>query len=381
MKIGLVCPYNMARGGAVKEIVIDMRAGLKARGHEVKIITGRPQALNDLDAEDTLFVGHVTDFRSPTHTLASFAVSNESGEVERLIAAENFDVLHFHEPGLPILSRQILEQSNSVNIATFHAKLPDTLMSQTIGKVVTPYLRSIFKDLDELVVGSHAAADYVRTLTRKEVHYIPNGVNLEQYKYTKRAIPGSPKKLLYIGRLEYRKGVKYLLQAYHLLSQELEDVSLILAGDGPDRRKLELLAETLALPNVTFMGYVDHALKLRLLSEADLFCAPSIFGESFGLVLIEAMATGLVTVAGDNPGYAAVMQELGSVSVVNPHDAREFARRLQLLLCEESLRILWRDWAREYVKQFDYDQIINQYEALYVRALREHGKPVLLPKA
>jgi phosphatidylinositol alpha-mannosyltransferase len=120
------------------------------------------------------------------------------------------------------------------------------------------------------------------------------------------------------------------------------------------------------------MGFVSEEVKLQLLAEADLFCSPAVYGESFGIVLLEAMAAGVVTVAGDNSGYASVMQELGAVSLVNPRDAPEFARRLRLLLNEQPLRKLWRDWAQKYVQQFSYDQIVQQYEDFYVEVLRSH---------
>jgi phosphatidylinositol alpha-mannosyltransferase len=370
MKIGLICPYNVARGGAVQEIVKDMQVGLSKRGHTVKIITGRPRDISGIDTTNMMFVGKVTDFKSPTHTLASFTLSGDAEADARAIETEKFDVLHFHEPGLPLIGKQMLDRSTSVNVATFHAKLPDTIMSKTIAKVVTPYLRSILDDLDELTVGSESAADYIRTLTDRPLHYIPNGVDLEMFKPVPRHAPGDHKKILFIGRLEHRKGVKYLLRAFEVLSRGRDDVELIIAGDGPDREKLELQAADLNLKHVTFMGYIDHATKLRLLAEADLFCSPAIFGESFGLVLLEAMATGLVTVAGDNPGYAGVMRDRGILSLVNPHDTADFARRLELLLENEDLRKSWRTWALEYVKQYDYRKIMIQYEAQYEQALK-----------
>lgn len=371
MKIGLICPYNVARGGAVQEIVKDMQIGLSKRGHEVKIITGRPRDVSGIDTTHMMFVGKVTDFKSPTHTLASFTMSSDAEADARAVEAEKFDVLHFHEPGLPLIGKQILDRSTSVNVATFHAKLPDTVMSKTIAKVVTPYLRSILDDLDELTVGSESAADYIRTLTDRPLHYIPNGVDLEMFKPVPRKAPGERKTILYIGRLEHRKGVKYLLRAFALLTRGRDDIDLIIAGDGPDREKLEFLAADLELKNVQFLGYIDHETKLRLLAEADLFCSPAIFGESFGLVLLEAMATGLVTVAGDNPGYAGVMQDRGVISLVNPHDAADFARRLQLLLENEAVRESWRAWALEYVKRYDYRKIMLQYESQYEQALEK----------
>ena len=113
---------------------------------------------------------------------------------------------------------------------------------------------------------------------------------------------------------------------------------------------------------------------MQLLHDADLFCSPALFGESFGIVLLESMATGTVCVAGNNSGYIDVMQGLGALSIANPEDAEEFARRLDLLLHQEDLRHLWQQWAKDYVQQFNYPTVVSQYEALYEEALKQHGK-------
>lgn len=372
MKIGLVCPYNIAVGGGVQEIVRAQYYELKRRGHAVKVITPQPRDGSGLPGEDILFVGAATDFRSPTHTSLQVAASVDGEVIQQMLEHEAFDILHFHEPWVPVLSRQILTRSNTVNIATFHAKVPETLMSRTVIRVVTPYMKSVLKYLHEFTAVSDSAAEYVSSLSDVPITIIPNGIDLKHYTWHVKPATDSPKVILYIGRLERRKGVKYLLQAYSLLIQQDPDVTLIIAGDGPDREKLELLAEDLKLTNVNFLGYISDELKLELLHQADIFCSPAVYGESFGIVLLEAMASGVVAVAGNNSGYASVMQELGAVSLVNPHDASEFARRLQLLLNEPKLRKLWQSWAKEYVQQFSFPNVIDRYEALYKEALKQH---------
>lgn len=375
MKIGLVCPYNFARGGGVQEIVLAMYKELKLRGHQVKVITPQPREDVEMPIEDVLFVGAATNFRSPTHTSLQVSASGDGDDIAQMLKQEQFDVLHFHEPWIPVLSRQILTRSTSVNIATFHAVVPETLMSRTVIKVVTPYLKSVLKYLHELTAVSVPGSEYAASLTDQSIRIIPNGIDLEKYKH-KKVEKNHKKTILYIGRLERRKGVKYLLQAYDMLVQENPELQLIIAGDGPDREKLELLAEDLKLPNVSFLGYISEELKLQLLAEATVFCSPAVFGESFGIVLLESMATGTVCVAGNNSGYAEVMQDLGAVSIVNPHDRLEFARRLELLLYNEPLRNLWADWASDYVQQFDWPKVVDRYEELYREALQQHGKSV-----
>lgn len=376
MKIGLVCPYSIARGGAVQEIVRAQRAELAKRGHDVRIIAPQPRDISDIDLTGVIFVGSASDFRSPMGTTTAVSSSIDDEALEQMLETEKFDILHFHEPWQPFLSRQILTRSSSVNIATFHAKIPETFMSRTIVRVVTPYTKGILKYLHELTAVSDAAVEYVSTLTDQPITIIPNAIDLKHYKLPPKPVqkaPDEPKTILFVGRLERRKGVKYLLQAYELLEQENDNVRLIIAGNGPNREKLESLATELGLKNVTFLGYVDDETKVELMQTADLLCAPAIFGESFGIVLLEAMACGAVLVAGDNSGYVSVMRDTGALSLVNPHDTVEFARRLNLLLEDEGLRAVWQKWAKEYVKQFSYAHIMDQYEELYASALKEHG--------
>jgi phosphatidylinositol alpha-mannosyltransferase len=290
-----------------------------------------------------------------------------------MLEQERFDVLHFHEPWVPVLSRQILSRSNTVNVATFHAKLPETIVSRTMAKVITPYTKPLLRHIDAFTAVSEAAAEYLLSLADVSVEIIPNGVDLKYFRKkvtTGERNPKDPKTILYVGRLEHRKGVKYLIRAFAELQSRQPQVRLLIAGDGPDREKLEMEVAELGLKHVEFLGFIEEERKRRLLQESDLFCSPAIFGESFGIVLLEAMASNLVVVAGDNPGYESVMQGLGKLSVIDPKDASAFAHRLQLMLFDDDLRALWKKWAKDYVRQFDYPKVVDRYEAVYETAIQ-----------
>ena len=372
MKIGLVCPYNIVKGGGVQEIVKALQSGLEKRGHEAVIITPRPRE-STKRVKNVIFVGAATDFRSPLATTSQLSASVDGDEIDEILEREKFDILHFHEPWVPMLSRQILSRSNCVNVATFHAKLPETVMTRTMAKVVTPYTKSVLKYLHEFTAVSEAAQDYLRTMTDEPVSIIPNGIDTHQFHVPRKMVERKEKNILYLGRLEKRKGVNYLLQSFAELSAKRSNVKLIIAGDGVDRQKLEITAQEIGIEKkVKFLGYISETRKKKLLHDTDLFCSPAIYGESFGIVLLEAMASGLVTVAGNNPGYSAVLQGLGSVSLVNPKDTHEFAKRLELLLFEPELRKLWRDWAKESVPQYDYEKVVDQYEEVYKAACKKY---------
>lgn len=377
MKVGLVCPYSINEHGGVLEVVLALKDGLEKRGHKVKIITPQPRKHNGGPPKDVLFVGTSVDFRtlSFSDTTSQVSSTDDNEKIDAMLAEEKFDILHFHEPWMPLLSRQLLQRSKCVNVGTFHAKVTTAMTSRAILKVVAPYLKSVLKYLHVLTAVSDSGAEYAADMTDQPITIIPNGIDLKKYK-KKPAAKSSKKErpmILYVGRLERRKGTRYLLQAFQLFAQDNPDVELVIAGDGPDRERLEMMADDLKLKNVSFLGFISEDLKMELLSKADLFCSPAVTGESFGIVLLEAMAAGTVTVAGNNSGYIDVMGEVGGISIVNPLDTEEFARRLGLLMHEQPLRKLWEDWAAEYVKQFDYPHVVEQYEELYQDALKQHG--------
>lgn len=363
MKIGLVCPYNLFKGGGVQECVLAMQHELAKRGHDVLIITFRPRDFDGRVPAYVRMLGRGRDVKSPFSTTAQISVTVDMDQVDELFDNEQFDVLHFHEPWVPLLSHQLLTRSRAKNIATFHAKLPDTVMSRTIEKVITPYTKSLLKYFSTMTAVSESAATYVRTLTDRDIEIVPNGIDLSKYPKAA-AVPTSNQTIFYIGRLEKRKGVKFLLKAVKQLHHTNPNVRLVIAGDGPDRQSLERYAQEHAIP-AEFLGRVSEAEKLKQLHHARVFCSPAHYGESFGIVLLEAMASGLPVVAGDNPGYASVLQDTGRLSLVDPRNTSEFARKLDLMMHDAGVRQAWQEWASQAVKQYDYPLILDQYESLY----------------
>ena len=144
---------------------------------------------------------------------------------------------------------------------------------------------------------------------------------------------------------------------------------MIIAGDGPNRRNLEELTKKYHLNAVKFLGKVDEITKIDLLKKSDLFCSPAIYGESFGVVLLEAMASSVVIVAGDNSGYRDVMKSVGQLSIVNVQDTASFASRLEMMLYEKDIRRVWLNWSQEYIQNFDFKFIANQYEQYFLKLL------------
>lgn len=365
MKIGIICPYNIFRGGGVQEYVLGLRDGLTAAGHQAWVITPQPRGYKGPKIPGVIMLGGSAPIRA-FHTYGQVSASVDIDKLEEALRVYKFDILHFHEPWVPMLSRQILGKSEAINIATFHAAMSERRTSRTLERVITPYTKSQLKKLDILTAVSPVATNYVKSLTSRKIYIIPNGIDIKKYK------PVQPHKqdakqrtVFYIGRLEKRKAVDKLLEAFAIIQKYNGNYRLKIAGDGPQKSELQEYSKDLKLKNVEFLGQIDDKEKIKLLQTSDVFCSPALYGESFGIVLLEAMAAGCVVVAGANAGYEAVLNGTGQMSLVNPKDNKEFARKLMLMAGNQALRKVWLDWAEDEVKQYSYDNIVKKYLKLY----------------
>ncbi len=373
MKIGLVCPYDFFRHGAVQKLITLLDEELTSRGYDVRIITPRPPGYEGDPPERTIFVGRSAKWNTPLSTTLEVGASFIPNGLEEMLEAEQFDLINVHEPEVPVLGAQIAARADCPIIATFHATVPETAVGKTIEMFRIPFSRSLFRKVAAMTAVSDSAARFVREWSGQDITIVPNYIDLKLYRGGKQ-YKRDENTILYLGRLEKRKGVKYLIRAFAELAERDEAVKLVIAGDGSEREKLQDWVATHEVPRVEFLGAVSEEEKIKLLKQAAMYCSPAIYGESFGVVLLEAMAAGTPTVAGDNPGYACVMKDRGLLSLVNPKDTDDFARRLELFLRDKDVRSVWLKWANEYVEQFDSEKIISEYEAVYKRVYAESKK-------
>lgn len=371
MKIGLVCPYDFFRHGAVQKLVKLLDEELNQRGHDVRIITPRPQGYEGDAPDRTIFIGRSAKWNTPLNTTLEVGASFVPNGLEEMLEAEQFDIINVHEPEVPVLGAQIAARANCPIVATFHATVPETAMGKTIEMFRIPFSRSLFRKIAAMTAVSDSAARFVREWSGQDITIVPNYIDLKLYR-DGRKYARNPDTILYLGRLEKRKGVKYLIKAFSELAKRDDKVKLIIAGDGSERAKLEDMVAANEIPRVEFKGAVTEAEKVKLLKQAGIYCSPAIYGESFGVVLLEAMAAGTPTVAGDNSGYACVMKDRGLLSLVNPKDTDDFARRLELFLRDQEVRQVWLEWAEAYVEEFDSGKIISEYEAVYKKVLQTY---------
>lgn len=376
MRIGLVCPYNIFNGGGVQEHVKALLSDYERRGNYVKILTPLPREYAGEVPPNIITIGVSMNTTAFAGTSWQWSVSVDTEAVDLVFKKEKFDILHFHEPWVPVWGRQLLMRSTSANVATMHARFLDTLTAKTLTTVFIPYTRPLIKYFDAFTAVSEPATEYLLSLKEVPISIVPNGIDYKKYSHKPARALRHPamKTILYVGRLEDRKGLKFLLKAFAELASKHDFIQLLIAGQGPDSQKLRRYVATNEIPRVTFLGFISEEEKIHHLHRADVFCSPAYYGESFGIVLLEAMAANCPIVAGDNPGYQSVLVERGALSLVNPQDTIDFARRLELMCYDEGLRRLWNKWASKYVKQFDYHVVADQYLKIYEQALKNHAK-------
>jgi len=372
MKIGIYLPYNIFKHGGVQEHVEAQAKILRSRGNIVHIITPRPRLRGNNEApENVIFIGTSTRIKTPGATSADIASATDNEAIDEALDY-GYDIIHVHEPLVPIAGRQLLVRAKekAVRVGTFHAALPGNALGKTLITTYKQYARSVLPQVDVITAVSPAAIGFITDYISDEsdINYIPNGIISKNYKNTKSKRDRNM--ILFIGRLEKRKGARQLIKAFVKLKKIKPEVTLKIAGDGPLRKSLEQFVNLRKIPDIEFLGYIDNDLKIELLNTCGVYTSPALYGESFGIVLAEAMATGAPIVCHPNDGYKWVMKETGRLSLVDCNDPVEYANKLQLLLEDDSLRSTWQKWAAQYVKQFDYEKVVDQYEALY----KEHLK-------
>lgn len=383
MKIGIVCPYNMfEHSGGVREIVVNVAKGLEAKKHDVKIITPKPMGFKGEVPSDYILLGRSRRLNGALATAGDVAVEVDGDEIDRVLEREKFDVINFHEPWVPVLARQILSRSkNSAHVGTFHASLDDRLAAKSIVSLLTPYGRSIGEKMHLLTATSPASAAVLVNRNKgngrlgnnlvENLRYIPCAVDLKFYQPFKKRIslngPGT-QTIVYVGRPDKRKGVDWLIKAFGLLVEQMPSTHLMIAGSGDRLSVLKQAVKSGKIANVSFLGQITDEHKRYLLGNADLACFPSLFGEGFGIVLVEAMAMGTPLLAGNNMGYRGVMKGDGLIGLVDPEATQDFANRMRAFLTNPHLRKMMGDWASHAAKQYDYPKVVDMYEAAFKEA-------------
>jgi phosphatidylinositol alpha-mannosyltransferase len=368
MKIALVSPYDPAHPGGVFEHVGHLRGEFLARGHTVTVIAPRGRK-GGLEMRDGFYgIGRTVPIPANGSTVrVTFDVTLYNA-VKSLLKREQFDIVHLHEPLIPVLPYLVLLNSRSVNIGTFHA----FRASSPWYTAFKPYMSYMMSRLDARIAVSEPARSFVSQYFQGPYEIVPNGIAIERFRNVDPfswARDGRPR-VLFVGRFnEPRKGFKYLLRAMPLVHQQFPDARLVVAGGG-NAAKFENLIERYGVRNVDFIGLVSAQDLPRYYASCDVFCAPSVSGESFGIVLLEAMASGRAVVAGDITGYRSVMTHGQEGLLAKPRDPQALALAIVRLLADSPLRARLGSNGQLTASQYDWPKIASRVLSVYELTLR-----------
>jgi len=373
MKIGLVTPYIYPLPGGVNEHVRYLYEGLIERGHDVRIISST-HGLQRASEGDVIRLGR--GFSVPTNgSVGTLTVSPRYlSQIRALLERERFDVLHFHEPFVPLLSLFLLRESRSVNVATFHA-YAGWSTSYEFGR---RFLGGYARRLHGRIAVSAAARHFIDRYFPGDYKLIPNGVDLTRYEGIEpieRWRDGTAN-ILFVGRFEQRKGLLVLLKAFRVLRRSGLDCRLIVVGSGPQEREVRRYIATRGLKGVELLGRVGDAEKARLFATADVFVSPATGQESFGIVLLEAMAAGTPIVCSDIHGYKGVVRRGEEALLVPPRDHQALVGAVSRLLDDPALRATMGASGRVRAQQFSWPSItakVDDYYGFVIRRLAAQG--------
>jgi phosphatidyl-myo-inositol alpha-mannosyltransferase len=360
MRIGMVCPYSFDVPGGVQSHVLQLAKVMRARGQEVSVLA--PASPHVSLPDYVVSAGRAIPIPyngSVARLQFSPAVH---GRVRKWLTQGDFDVLHLHEPNAPSLSMWALRVAEGPIVATFHTSTTKSLTLSVFQGVLRPW--------HEKIVGRIAVSDVARRWQMEalgsDAVEIPNGVDVGSLA-SAAPLDGYPrpgKAVLFLGRYdEPRKGMSVLLDALPRVVERFGDVQLLIVGHG-DEDELRGQAGEL-MRYIRFLGLVDDAGKAAAMRSADVYCAPNIGGESFGIVLVEAMAAGTPVVASDLDAFRRVLSggEVGSLVPVG--EAAALADALIEVLDNDVLRQRYVAAGSEAVRRYDWSVVASQIMRVY----------------
>lgn len=375
LKIGLVLDDSLDKPNGVQQYVLIIGRWLAAQGHDVRYLVGQTER-TDVPNMYSLAKNMSVRFNQNRMTMPLPVSVNA---IRKVLDREQFDVLHVQVPYSPFLAGRIIKAAGSRTAVTglFHI-LPYsktvTAANYALGAWVR--LQGSLQRFDTLFATSEPAAAFAQRTLRTEVGVVPLPVELDKFRGAKPlAQYKDGRTVMFLGRLVERKGCQHLLHAVaHAVHNDRwpKDTRVVICSDGHLRPALERYVGEHNLSSIVeFTGYIDDEDKPSYLASADVVAYPSTGGESFGIVLLEAMAASNgVVLAGDNPGYASVMAPRPD-SLFDPYDTSVFADKIVAALTDKDLAKSAVTWQRKYVEQFDVDVVGKQTVEVFKQALHK----------
>lgn len=384
MKIALVSPYDYPYPGGVTKHISALYDCFLQLGHEVKIIAACSNEGDDVPDHVIKVSGSI----APVPFSGSVArISLAPGiyrRVKRLLRREQFDVIHVHEPMTPALPLVVLCHCKvvprAVIVGTFHA-YRESSAGYNYGR---PIFGRFIQRLDGRIAVSEASRDCVAQYFPGDYVVIPNGIDVARFSDPSSApierFNDGKLNILFVGRLEKRKGFRHLLAAFAHVKKVMPGARLIVAGayEKADMEAFVLYARRHKLRDVMFVGFVSEEDLPRYYRTCDVFCAPSTGFESFGLVLLEAMAAGRPIVASDIVGYRTVVRSGEEGLLVPPGDEGALAMALMSLLRDPVLRQRMGERGQARACAFSRDRVAQRTLDFYGELLGKKGRDIAL---
>ena len=369
MKIAFITTYDFAVPGGVRNHILALANELIRLGHDVRILAPSSRSNQMLNIP---YLIPVADFPKatntwfiPPHLLIHYRVIKK---IQAILHQESFDLVHIHEPLLPPVCLSALVFTKSPLFATFHTYYEH---GQPMYRLFKPLFNHWLKRLKGRITVSASSCSYINQYFPYEYQIIPNGVDVAKYAYP--IFPSAERDnesidLLFIGHAQFkRKGLPFLIEAYRLLKPHNPKLRLIIAGSRWfGRNGADIPAD---IPDIINLGMVDEEKLISLYQSATVFCSPAIGNESFGIVLIEAMAAGAPIVTTSIEGYANVVQHNHNALVVPPKDSYALAQAIQQLIDDPVLREQLIKQAKISVQQYSWDTVAKRVLTYYERMM------------
>lgn len=342
MRVGLVCPYDLGAHGGVQDQVIRLRRWLRDAGHEVVLV-----GPGNIDVPGFVSAGPTTVV--PANGAATPIALSSLAAARVLSALEDVDVAHIHEPLMPRVSLTALRRAAVPMVGTFHADV--SRPAELVYKVGAPLTKRWFSRLAVMTAVSPIAARVLKHPSR--VRIIPNGIDVEDYASTEK----NANSVVFLGRNDPRKGLPVLLEAWPQIRASHPDAELTVVGAE---------SEEPVASGVRFVGRVSEDEKREHLRRGSIFCAPNLSGESFGIVVVEAMAAGCAVVATGLPAFVGVAGE--HARFVAPGDATGLAGEVVSLLRDPSAAGALGKHAAAAARRFGREVVAGAYLDAYQEA-------------
>jgi phosphatidylinositol alpha-mannosyltransferase len=367
LRIGIVCPYGWDAPGGVQNHVRDLAEYLIAQGHYVSVLA--PAV--DEDSLPAFVVSAGKPIAIPYNGAVARVLFGPVAfaRVRQWINQGNFDLLHLHEPAIPSLSLLACWAAEGPMVGTFHAASKKQRAIFAVGPILEP----VIEKLSVRIAVSESARLTLTEHLETDAIVIPNGIFAEKFRNGSAHSEWSGNTVGFIGRFEEpRKGLSVLLEALPIVARSIPDIRVLVAGPGESDDVMKEMDSQLR-GRVSFLGRVSDDEKADFLSSVSLYVAPNTGGESFGIILAEAMAAGAAVVASDIPAFASLLGDGMFGALFESENAMDLAQKIIELLRDDEKRNELALAGQEHAKIFNWDNIAEQIFSVYEMAMVGSG--------